>query len=100
MFDLLLILTALVIAMAMWAGYRRTGDALMPMILFGPMLLYVYVYSPVMLLYHGELAYYFPDPASLEYVAMVNLVGVGLFCLGCVASSRRVRGTLRWGGVI
>jgi oligosaccharide repeat unit polymerase len=100
MFELLLILTALVIGVAMWGGYLRTGDALMPMIVFGPMLLYVYVYSPAMLLYHGELERFFPDLAQLDYVALVNLLGVGLFCLGCVAASRQVRGALKWGGVL
>ena len=50
-----------------------------------------------MLLYHGELERFFPDLAQLEYVALVNLLGVGLFCFGCVAASRRVRGTLQLG---
>jgi oligosaccharide repeat unit polymerase len=100
MFELLLILTALVIAMAMWEGYLRTRDALMPMIVFGPMLAFTYVYSPAMLMYHGQLERFFPDLAQLEHVARVNLLGVGLFCFGCVAASRRVRGTLNWGGVL
>ena len=38
MFEILLILTALVIGVAMLEGYLRTRDALMPMIVFGPML--------------------------------------------------------------
>ena len=86
MFEILLILTALVIGVAMFEGYLRTGDALMPMIVFGPMLAFAYVYNPAMLLYHGELERFFPDLAQLEYVALVNLVGVGLFCFGCVSA--------------
>lgn len=100
MFELLLILTALVIGMAMFEGYLRTGDALMPMIVFGPMLAFTYVYSPAMLLYHGELERFFPDLAQLEYVALVNFLGIGLFCLGCMSATRRVRGGSQWGGVL
>jgi oligosaccharide repeat unit polymerase len=93
MFDILLILTAIAIGMAMLIGYRSTGDALVPMIVFGPMLLYVYVYSPAMLMYRGELEQILLEPAQLEYVALINLTGVGLFCLGCLSSSRAVVGT-------
>ena len=64
------------------AGYRahhRCGDSPQT---FGPMLAYVYVYSPGMLTYHGELERFFPDPVQLEYVALVNLLGVELFVSG------------------
>ena len=100
MFDLLLILTAVIICTAMWVGYRCSGDALMPLVVFGPMLLYTYVYSPAMLMYQGELEQFLLDPAQLEYVGMVNLLGVGLFCVGCLSSSRAVLGNLQQGGVL
>jgi oligosaccharide repeat unit polymerase len=100
MFDLLLILTALISCTAMLVGYRYSGDALMPMVVFGPMLLYTYVYSPAMLMYQGELEQFLLDPAQLEYVGTVNLLGVGLFCVGCLSSSRALRGNSRQIGVL
>jgi oligosaccharide repeat unit polymerase len=99
MFDVLLILTAILIGSAMLIGYRSTGDALMPMILFGPMLLYVYAYSPAMLLYNGEFDQILLEPTQLEYVALINLIGVGLFCMGCVSHSRAVAGASQRGSV-
>jgi hypothetical protein len=86
MFEILLILTGLLIGSAMLIGYRSTGDALMPMVVFGPMLLYTYVYSPAMLMYHGELEQFLFNPLQLEHIALLNLLGVGLFCVGCVSS--------------
>jgi hypothetical protein len=100
MFDILLVLTAIAIGMAMLIGYRSTGDAFMPMVVFGPMFLYTYVYSPAMLFYRGELEQVLPDPAQLEYVALLNLVGVGLFCMGCVSHSRAVPGNPGGGSVL
>lgn len=91
MFELFLTVTAFVVLLAMWTGYLRTSDALMPMTIFGPMLLYVYVYSPAMLRFHDELALFFPDPTSLDYVALVNLVGIGLFALGCLSGAQPIR---------
>jgi oligosaccharide repeat unit polymerase len=93
--DLLVVLTGLVVVFAMWTGYRRTRDALMPMMLFGPMLLYTYVYSPAMLQYHGDLERYFPDLVKLEPVLTVNLLASALFCVGCVSASRPVWATWR-----
>jgi oligosaccharide repeat unit polymerase len=84
----------------MLIGYRSTGDALIPMIVFAPMLLYTYVYSPAMLMFHGELDQVFLDPAQLEYVALINLVGVGLFCTACVSRSRAMSAITERGSIL
>jgi len=99
-FETLLALTALIIVMTTWHGYRHTQDALMPLVVFAPMLAYAYVYSPAMLLYHGQLERFFPESAPLEYVALVNLVGVGLFCFGCVRALSATRSSYGWSGVL
>ena len=101
MFDVLLILTGVVICTAMMAGYRSTGDSLMPAVVFGPMLFYVYVYSPGMLMFHGELEDFLFQPEQLEYVALFNLLGVGVFCIGCLSCSRVSRyQTTKTGGLL
>jgi oligosaccharide repeat unit polymerase len=94
-FDVLLTFTGVVICMSMLIGYRSTGDPLMPTVVFGPMLFYVYAYSPAMLMYHGQLEEFLLTPEQLEYVGLINLSGVTLFCIGCLSSSRAVRYDIR-----
>jgi oligosaccharide repeat unit polymerase len=53
------------------------------MTILGPMLLYVYVYSPMTRISSGSLLEFFPDAQELVYVQLVQLVSVVAFCLGC-----------------
>lgn len=89
MSDLYLILTAIVILGSLLRSYRRTGDPLSPLFAFAPMLFYVYVYHPYVVIAGGELSRIFPkiETQDLEYVLLVNLVSLVAFCTG--ASSHR-----------
>lgn len=82
MFDLYLILTAIVILVSLIVSYRRTQDPLSPLVTFSPMLLYVYVFHPYVIHSSGQLSVFFPQEADLEYVLLVSLVSVTAFCLG------------------
>ncbi|MEX2670958.1 MAG: hypothetical protein WD294_02485 [Phycisphaeraceae bacterium] len=81
MFEILLILTAVVIVSGMWLGYRRMRDPFVPAVVFAPMLAYMYVYSPAMLQWGGHLDRFF-EPDTLAFVQMVNLAFVAIFCVG------------------
>jgi hypothetical protein len=51
------------------------------------MLLFVYAYSPTVLLWNGTLQERFPNRGDLEFVQLVNLLGVAGFCAGCLWGS-------------
>jgi len=87
MFEILILLTGTAILVAMVVGYQRTRDPLSPMMVFGPLLLFVYVYSPATLLWNGKLLDRFPDPRDLLLAGIVNLLGVAAFCTGAVTYS-------------
>lgn len=105
MSEVYLLLTAVVILAALLVSYRRTGDPLSPLVIFAPMLFYVYAYHPFVIqsrdislsestiadgrLLIGEtttaanpLLHFFPRPGDVEYILLVNLISVTAFCLG------------------
>lgn len=59
------------------------------MVVFAPMLVFAYVYSPAMLSYQGELQRFIRDPDALDRVFLINLVFVGVFCAGCLLAQGR-----------
>lgn len=91
MFEGYLILTAVVILATLWACYQRSRDPLSPLVVFAPMLLYVYVYHPYVISRNAELDNFFRDPADIEYILLVNLVSLCAFCLGA-SHHKTVRG--------
>lgn len=82
MFEILTIAIAVVLILAAWSQYRRTGDVLCPTLIFAPMLIYVYVYHPLVLFRAQKLNDFFPDINSLIYVQTINLTAILMFCLG------------------
>ncbi len=91
MLEPLIIVTGIVIVGMSLYGYLKTRDPLFPLTILGPMLLYVYVYSPLMRISTGSLASIFPDPEQLVPVHVINLLAVSAFCIGCTWRCRRPR---------
>ncbi len=83
MFEPTLYATGAVILLLALAAYQQTREPLQPMILFAPLLLYVYVYNPLMLNRDGALGQLFGTIKVLDEVVLVNFAGVTAFCLGC-----------------
>jgi hypothetical protein len=83
MFEALVCITGGVLLAAMVGSYWRTRDPFHPLVYFVPMFLYIYVVMPARMLHQGSLHHFFPDLARLVYVQMMNLLGLGAFCVGC-----------------
>jgi|GEM_PF-759526 len=90
--EILLFATGLVIGLAMLRAYLVSRDALHPLMYLGPMLAYKLVLCPWVLFDSGTLEQFFPDMAQLDVVLFLNLLGVGMFCAGCMTGVRRARG--------
>ncbi len=82
MIELYLLMTAIVILGTLLASYNRTGDPLSPLVIFAPMLMYVYVYHPYVVNENGSLGRLFNDVRKLDFALLVSLLGVTAFCLG------------------
>jgi hypothetical protein len=66
--DVYLLLTALVILGSLAVSFRRTRDPMSPLVIFAPMLFYVYVYHPYMILARGEVSLFSLAPrTSITY---------------------------------
>jgi oligosaccharide repeat unit polymerase len=76
MLEALTLATGVVILVIASIGFRRTRDPLSPVVVFTPMLLYVYVYSPLSILIRPEFAEVFPEPDDLVIVHVLNLLCV------------------------
>ncbi|MBE9158403.1 hypothetical protein IQ265_16420 [Nodosilinea sp. LEGE 06152] len=75
---------------AIWIAYRRSHDALHPMIFLGLMLFYLYSYLPLSLAQKNSAHLQtFLSAQQLEYVQTINFVGVLSICLGVLISARR-----------
>lgn len=68
-------------------SFGKTRDPLSPAIIFAPMLLYMYAYSPLMLSRSEDL-YEMLTARQLAYVQFLNLCGVTAFLAGCMAFGR------------
>jgi len=82
MHDVLIISTALTIIFMGWRTLRTTRDPLAPMVVFSPMLLYMFAYYPLTRIHSSGLSLAFPNPGVLDIVFVVFLVGVISFCAG------------------
>lgn len=91
MLESLIFATGAMIIGITLVGYKRSRDPLFPMTILGPMLLYVYVYSPLVRITSGSVESLFPDLGELAMVHVVNLLSVSAFCLGCIWHRRPPR---------
>lgn len=91
MMETVLILTAGVLLASMAWVYLVTRDALHPLIYLCPLIGYQYVFRPAVLSASGLLEGFFPDQRMLVPVLVLNLAGVGLFCLGGSCGAMDVR---------
>ncbi len=91
MIESLTLLTGVVIIVITLTGLKKTRDPLFPLMVLAPMLLYLYVYMPLTRLTTEAIDVIYPDRSDLVVVHVLNLLCVGVFCLGCI-SQRRPRG--------
>ncbi|MBN1268932.1 MAG: hypothetical protein JXB04_05050 [Kiritimatiellae bacterium] len=83
--NTLIWLTGIVVLASMAVAYQRARDPLHPLMYFGPMLLYVFTLTPVMMLANPDvLASYFSEAGRLEMAQVYVLLAVTAFCLGCL----------------
>lgn len=97
MAELALAVTALVILGAMALAYSRSRDALHPLMFLGPMLLFVYVIRPGMLLYRDQLQMFM----TIEQVAFAQMffcISIAMLCCGALWGSGSRRGRV-WFGI-
>ena len=88
-FYLLIGVTLLILAGAMWYAYEITRDPLHPLIYLAPLCIYSYAFKPVLLSYMGALDVFF-NPAQLLFVQVVNTLGLAGFCLGALYHAQQV----------
>lgn len=89
-FVSLAIATGVILLATIWISYRRSRDSLHPMIYLGLMLFYLYSYLPISLANQdAALLQTFLSAQQLEYVQLINLLGVLCICLGVLVGSRK-----------
>ena len=84
MHEVFVIASGVVVGVTAAYSYFRTRDPLGPAIVFAPMLLFLFVYTPLAV---GNAAFgsHFSDsPQALELTSFVTLIGLAGFCLGLV----------------
>lgn len=82
MHELLILLTAAVILIAAWRALTTTRDPFAPMVVFSPMLMYMFVYAPWTRLRSAGIRRFFPNTEALEIVFVAFFLGVTSFCIG------------------
>lgn len=82
MTEIYLLLTALVIGFSLIASYQRTRDPMSPLVVFAPMLFYIYVFHTYGVISHPNFSGFLPNTADVEFVLLVNLLSILGFCLG------------------
>ncbi|MGE3314267.1 MAG: hypothetical protein AB7O26_04050 [Planctomycetaceae bacterium] len=83
-------LTAAVILGAMGVAYSRSKDALHPLMILGPMLLFVYVVRPSMLLGRDQMQPYL-TPEQIAFAQAFFCMSIASLCLGALWGSGRGR---------
>ncbi len=82
-------MTAWVSVAALVVAYKTSRDVFHPLILAVPMILAMYVFLPLKLLVGGSLTSYL-SIEELQYIQVINLLGITAFCFGCLKGG--------WGG--
>ena len=75
-------MTAVVILASLISSYQRTRDPLSPLVIFSPMLFYVYVFHTYIVISHPQFSSFLPHTPDVEFVLLVNLLSILGFCLG------------------
>ena len=91
MFELLLVLTAVIILVGITIAFDGSRDAFHPMIYIGGMLLFLYAWMPFKLLQANGLERFF-DRGQLQFVQGLNVLGVLAFVIACLSVGVRLRG--------
>jgi len=89
MFELLLLLTAVIAITGIVIAYDGSRDVFHPLVIIGPMLLFLYAWMPWELLRHHGLARFF-DGDQLRFVQLLNMLGVLAFVLAVLATGVRI----------
>lgn len=95
MIELLLILTTGVVLVSMAIAYAQARDALHPLMFLGPMLLYVFVVRPGLLIAGGELQRFVSDD-QLIFAQLLFTLGIAALCAGILLGGRGARGRVRF----
>ncbi len=92
MFELLLILAALIALGGALIAFDGSRDVFHPLVFIGPMLAFLYAWMPFKLWHANGLARFFDDD-QLRHVQLLNVCGVLAFVIGCLAAGVRIRKT-------
>ena len=89
MFELLLVLTAVIAVAGLVIAYDGSRDVFHPLVFAGPMLAFLYAWMPWKLLQHNGLESFF-DNDQLVHVQTLNILGVLAFVVACLAAGVRL----------
>jgi hypothetical protein len=84
-FVILISVTALVLIGMFVIVYRKVRDPFHPLVIIIPMFAALYVFLPVKMVYEGTFHGFFSNE-ELEFVQLINLLGITSLLLGCMAS--------------
>ena len=90
MFEFLLLLSAAIVIAGMVIAYDGSRDVFHPLLILGPMLIFLYVWMPYQLLRHDGLARFFDDD-QLRFVQTLNVLGILGFVAGCLSAGVLLR---------
>jgi hypothetical protein len=91
MFELLLLLTAVIAIAGIVIAFDGSRDAFHPLIYIGGMLLFLYAWMPFKLFQANGLERFF-DRDQLQFVQTLNILGVLAFVVACLSVGVRLKG--------
>jgi hypothetical protein len=89
MFEALIWLGVVVVALGMWYAYAGSRDVFHPLMFIGPMMLFMYAWMPWKLNNSGGLEGFFQTD-QLIFVQGINVAGMLCFVLGCLSIGCRL----------
>ena len=93
MFEVLIWLSIIVVALGMAYAYAGGRDVFHPLMFLGPMLVFMYAWMPLKLNASGGLDGFFQRD-QLVYVQTINLAGIISLVIGCLSVGCRLPATL------
>ena len=91
MFELMLLITGLIVVAGIFVAFDGSRDAFHPLLFIGGMLIFLYAWMPYKLLQSNGLERFF-DGEQLQFVQTLNICGVAAFVVACLSAGVRVRG--------